>query len=655
MEIQPKQGQEAGKLFYKPYGVHDSDLGANSYFYGYHNPETGEHTRIAVDWGTLLGEMGEYSTILPNNLEDIRQADALFVTHAHADHMRGLAHAPVLGVDIRSDDLKIYGMPLVQEGTKMMFIQERVPIEYWSEKKTSKKGKEYGDFIFERGTRNNADLDPGGTTTVKDLEVESIRVGHSIPARGFWIKAPNGASVFHTGDMRMCQDGENTTDRAALKRVAEEASHVVSDTTHWKVPGKNGDAEPIHENIRQLFEDYQGRRILIGGLSSSLSSLDPVIDRALAQDRLAIIHGDYMNSFYKLMKKAGHVYSEHEKELDADGKPRVVDSKSPQAQHADPANTAVFTTGGYLDERGQLRRILENDQPNNSRLPSVREDDVFVILRPPYPEMKEWQEMEQGIETALARGATVVMHGNPDSGPTGELKKKFPDLDMREISAGGHMKEAEAREFLQTLKGHAEAVGRTPPTLIFMHTDQKGLEAGKRICAEEGYPFEVVPEQAVAEFKPDGGVEIVKQGPALNRYIGVKPLPREGARGMLPPSPWKGARQYEHFEWDAEARQPIVGEVLVDKQGYEAYQQAAKDKDPDGWTYRNDMAEAAGIRGYTSTFARFKSLDELRASWKKPKSELPFAGADTQDGDPPKASRKKAPAARRSRSRAPAA
>lgn len=516
-------------LQFKPYGINEDGIGANSYFYHYTN-KNGERSSIVIDFGHLLGgdEDGKYTRILPNNVKDLRDLEkakhaAGFITHSHEDHTGMGPHLDTLGFRFgsRTDGSGNYvsGVPLY--ATK--HARETMIVQYIM---TGQKPSTWPDF--NDNLNNNSHLDPRGVTQVGDLRVESVRVGHSTVARGFYVEAPNGVGFLHTGDMRMTKDDrhDNTTDMAHIKDIIARGKlkYLVADCTHWSVKSQDPSMEEAVANIGRVLRENKNKRLVIGMMSSSEPLIGAYMREAIEQGKTVILPGGTMGMRYKAAKKAGFDFTGgFDNEINPKtGFPYIVDAKSDYAAKIPPQDTVYITTGSSLDPNSKAMRFLLG-QEKTKMPPADPNLDMVIGSRPPYPSMEQaWADMRAGIDKLSQRGYPVLLHGDKDSEVGRTLLKEFPKLQLESISNGGHMKEGDAVSFLTQVKDFAREAGVEPPVIIPHHADREKMQAAERLVESVGLKSHICGGQETVSLGKDGVKEVAAKPASGLEYIGVE-------------------------------------------------------------------------------------------------------------------------------------
>jgi ribonuclease BN (tRNA processing enzyme) len=113
--------------------------------------------------------------------------EALLITHHHYDHIKDI---PMLGMNfyVTKSKINIYAIPQVYEALTYLF-------EY--------PGKLYTNFLThprENPTINFTAIEPLQPFSIKQYQILPVLMKHSVPSVGYQITAPQGETLFYSGD-----------------------------------------------------------------------------------------------------------------------------------------------------------------------------------------------------------------------------------------------------------------------------------------------------------------------------------------------------------------------------------------------------------------------------------------------------------------------
>ena len=216
-------------------------------------------------------------TYLMENKEKVR---GIFITHAHEDHVGAL---PFL---LGKLDVPVY----VSEFTHALIrgkIEEKLP------------GKNVRFEIFK----------PGDKIAAGSLEVEPVRITHSIPEScAMAVRTEHGIILF-TGDFKFDftpVDGK----LANITRLGELGQEgvvlLLSDSTNVDRPGWGASESSVSEGLRTVFANAEGR-VLLTTFASNIHRMQQVIDVAAEMGRKVAVVGRRMEQNLDICERMGYV------------------------------------------------------------------------------------------------------------------------------------------------------------------------------------------------------------------------------------------------------------------------------------------------------------------------------------------------------------
>jgi ribonuclease J len=241
-------------------------------------------TTLVVDAGVMFpdAELPGVDRIIPDlaYLDARGGIDALVLTHGHEDHIGAVPHVAPL---VRG---AIYGTPLT-----LALVEPKL--------------REHGlaDSVELRPIR------PRDRITVGPLDVEFIRVTHSMPdCVALALHTPVGV-VIHTGDFKIDQtplDDEHFD----LHRFAELGSAgvlaLLADSTNVDRRGVTGSETDVVEAFEEIFTSATGR-IIVAAFASSLYRMQILVDLAAQFDRKVAFVGRGMLENSQIAQRLGYL------------------------------------------------------------------------------------------------------------------------------------------------------------------------------------------------------------------------------------------------------------------------------------------------------------------------------------------------------------
>jgi ribonuclease J len=303
------------------------EIGMNMYLYGH---GTGAKRRwIMVDCGVSFGDMESapgVELVMPDPAFIAEQADrldAIFLTHAHEDHIGALGR---LWPRLRAP---VYAQPFTVENVKRKFEEAGLP------------------------TKPIKTI-TGGTVQAGAFSVRFQEVTHSIPeAAALIIDTPAGRIV-HTGDFKVDNAPQMGApfDHDAFRRIGDEGVHaLVCDSTNVLMPGRGGSEADVLHPLADIVREAQGA-VAATTFASNVARLRSLATVARECDRSIVLVGRAMKRMIELSQEMG-LLTDFPETLDED---RAADL---------PARHVMYlVTGSQGEGRAALARIAAGTHPN---------------------------------------------------------------------------------------------------------------------------------------------------------------------------------------------------------------------------------------------------------------------------------------------------
>jgi ribonuclease J len=373
-------------------------------------------TTIIVDAGVMFPdpELLGVDLIIPDltYLQQKGRAAALVLTHGHEDHIGGVPYV------LPYVDGPIYGTPLT-----LALVEPK---------------------LEEHGLKASARLHavrPRDRVTVGPLEIEFIRVTHSIPdCVALAIHTPVG-TVVHTGDFKIDQtpiDGQHFD----VHRFAELGSQGVlalfADSTNIDRRGFTGSEIEVVEAFEEIFTSAKGR-LIVAAFASSIYRMQILVDLAAQFDRKVAFTGRGMIQNSEIAQRLGYL------RMPAGVQIRDSDVGTYPAQ-----DVLCLATGSQGEPMSAMSRIAIDDH----RHVKLSADDTVVLSARAIPGNEK--AIGRVMNHIAKRGADVIYEG------------------IKHVHVSGHGSEEELKLILSLVR---------PRYFVPVHGEYRQLSQHARIAA----------------------------------------------------------------------------------------------------------------------------------------------------------------------------
>ncbi|MDD5751153.1 MAG: ribonuclease J [Candidatus Peribacteraceae bacterium] len=181
------------------------------------------------------------------------------------------------------------------------------------------------------------------------VEVEFLRVTHSIPdSASIAVHTPYG-TILHTGDFKfdLTPMNEPPADFQRFAQLGEKGVlAIIADSTNATKPGNSKSEREISEGLHQLIRDAKGR-IIVSTFSSLLNRMQQIVDLARRYNRKVFISGRSMETNFEIAQNLGYLKA-----------PRgLIRKAGPGMEKTPDRETLIITTGSQGEEMAGLARI----------------------------------------------------------------------------------------------------------------------------------------------------------------------------------------------------------------------------------------------------------------------------------------------------------
>ncbi|MFZ4508862.1 MAG: ribonuclease J [Fimbriimonas sp.] len=336
---------------------------------------------VVVDCGLSFPneEMPGIDIVIPDFtylIENKKKVRGIFLTHAHEDHIGALPyllpHCPV---------------PIYLSEFTHLLVKSRL-----DEKLPNFKP----DYRI---------IKPGEVVKAGKLEVETVRITHSIPENtGIAIRTDHGIILF-TGDFKF--DFTPVDNKLSdMNRLAEFGKEGVlclfSDSTNVERPGWGPSERRASEGLRKVFGESEGR-VLLTTFASNIHRMQQVYEIAAEMGRKVAVVGRRMETNLDLCERAGYVKI-----------PKGVRIRLDEMKMYPDDKLAVLTTGSQGEP---MSALVQMSKASYGRM-QIKQGDTLIYSARPIPgnEGAIWRTInrlfEQGCRVVYESATPIHVSGH---------------------------------------------------------------------------------------------------------------------------------------------------------------------------------------------------------------------------------------------------
>ena len=299
-------------------------------------------------------------TYLERNKDRVK---GIFITHGHEDHIGALPYI------LKKIDVPVYGSRLA-----IGLIQVKL--------------KEH---------RLNAKLNvitPRQVIKLKNMDVEFIKVNHSIPdACAIAVHTDQGI-IFHTGDFKIDLtpiDG----DVMDMHRICELSKKgvllMLADSTNAEKPGMSMSERTVGAGLDDLFRKADNSRIIVATFASNIHRLQQIMSTAEKFNRKVAVSGRSMINVVGVAKELGYLDIKDDTIIDLNDISKYKDNE-----------LVIVTTGTQGEPMSALARMASSEH----KKVEIKKGDLVIISAQAIPGNEKL--ISKVINLLSERGAEVV-------------------------------------------------------------------------------------------------------------------------------------------------------------------------------------------------------------------------------------------------------
>lgn len=404
---------------------------------------------IAIDCGMMFPNQDQYGidAVIPDFtylIENSKKFKAVFITHAHEDHIGGVAYL-----------LKQFNVPIFCSKLAEGFIKNRLK----EHKSVNPKFKQ---------------IKEGETIKIGCFKVSPIRTTHSVAdSYALVIDTPVG-KVFHTGDFKVDYTpvDNHPFNVGKFAKIGDDGVLLLmADSTNAVKSGYTLSEQTVGESLGNIFAKTKNR-IIIATFSSHIHRLQEIVDLAHKHRRKVAVSGRSMESTFQIAKELGYLNI-----------PANTMISLGQIKDFNPSEIVVVTTGSQGEPLSALNRMAIGEHKNIK----IQKDDVIVLSSSPIPGNEK--DVYNIVNTLMEKGANVLYSDNAHTHVSGHACQEELRLLQRLIHPKFFMPvHGEVRHLIS----HAKIA------------EESGMKSRNIILAQNGCVLELTKDRAklAAELVP---------------------------------------------------------------------------------------------------------------------------------------------------------
>lgn len=394
---------------------------------------------IVIDAGLSFpeDEMLGVDIVIPDITYLMRNKDrikGIFITHGHEDHIGALPYI-----------LKKLNVPVYGSRLSISLIQVKL--------------KEH--------KLNNVKLNvvtPRQIIKLANMDIEFIKMNHSIPdAYSIAVHTDQGI-IFHTGDFKVDLtpiDG----DVMDMHRICELSQKgvllMLADSTNVSKPGYSMSERTVGTGLDDLFRKGCDSRIIVATFASNIHRLQQIVNMAAKFGRKVAVSGRSMVNVVGVAKELGYLEIEDDMLIDLNDISKYQDNE-----------LVIITTGTQGEPMSALARMATAEH----KKVEIRRGDLVIISAHPIPGNEKL--ISKVINFLFEKGAEVVYNDIADIHVSGHACQEELKLMHRLVRPKYFMP---AHGEFRMLKRHAELAVELgmPENNVFVMQTGEVLELDK--------------------------------------------------------------------------------------------------------------------------------------------------------------------------------
>lgn len=329
---------------------------------------------IIIDCGLTFpeDEMLGIDIVIPDITYLIKNKDkirGIFITHGHEDHIGAIPYV------LKKLNIPVYGTRLTLGLVEFKLKEHKL----------------------KNVTLNR--VAAGQTIDAGNMNVEFIRVNHSIPDACALAVHTDAGIIFHTGDFKVDYtpiDG----DLMDFHRIAELGNKgvlmMLADSTNVERPGATMSEKTVGATLDEIFTNAKNR-IIVATFASNVHRLQQIINSAHKTHRKVVVSGRSMVNVVSVSTDLGY--------LDI---PEGILIDINDIKNYNDSELVIITTGSQGESMSALSRMAASEHKKLD----VQEGDLVIISAHPIPGNEKL--VSRVINQLFERGAEVIYEALAD-------------------------------------------------------------------------------------------------------------------------------------------------------------------------------------------------------------------------------------------------
>ena len=342
---------------------------------------------IVIDAGMSFPdeEMLGVDVVIPDINYLIKNKDkvkGIFITHGHEDHIGAIPYI------LKKINIPIYGSKLSIGLVQVKLKEHKI---------------------------NNAKLNvvsPRDIIKLSHMEVEFVKINHSIPGACSIAVHTDQGIIYHTGDFKLDLtplDGEVMDIHRICELSKKGVLLLLAESTNVEQPGYTRSERIVGVELEDLFRKASNNRIIVATFASNIHRLQQIINTSEKFNRKVAISGRSMVNVFSVATELGYLSIPENMIIDLNDISKYEDNE-----------VAIITTGSQGEPMSALARIASSEHKKIE----IKRGDLVILSSHTIPGNEKL--VSKVINGLFEKGAEVV-------------------YDESDIHVSGHAKQEELK------------------------------------------------------------------------------------------------------------------------------------------------------------------------------------------------------------------